>query len=363
MGLLQEEENGCTKIEIIPLKEQFSPVDDCGLKVRKPYTITKQRERWTEEEHKKFLEALKLYGRAWRKIEEHVGTKTAVQIRSHAQKFFSKVVRESNTIDGIPVKPIEIPPPRPKRKPMHPYPRKLVSPLKMGISIPEENIPAASPSTSEDENQSPTSVLSAVASDSSSAHALNDFGTEAPKYLPEDCEIGNSSEDERKNLESEISSSCGQESNESSAQSLKLFGKILLINSNVETCDRSTTPVYSNEIKTSNIPCTQTTSDKRGPFPWLTLEVHNPTPVKAQPLYNDEKTFSSSTGSNSCPQRRGEDERAFSSNKLSRKISGSSVNSRRGFMPYKRCLVKQDSNVSSTEIDEEGEKETIRLCL
>mgnify|MGYP003758690531 CR=1 FL=1 len=37
--------------------------------VRKPYTITKQRERWSEEEHKKFLDALKLYGRAWRRIE------------------------------------------------------------------------------------------------------------------------------------------------------------------------------------------------------------------------------------------------------------------------------------------------------
>jgi hypothetical protein len=31
-------------------------------KTRKPYTITKQRENWTDEEHHKFLEGLKLYG-------------------------------------------------------------------------------------------------------------------------------------------------------------------------------------------------------------------------------------------------------------------------------------------------------------
>ncbi|KAF7839741.1 protein REVEILLE 7-like isoform X1 [Senna tora] len=36
--------------------------------VRKPYTISMQREKWTEEEHQKFLEALKLYGRGWRQI-------------------------------------------------------------------------------------------------------------------------------------------------------------------------------------------------------------------------------------------------------------------------------------------------------
>ncbi|KAJ7526483.1 hypothetical protein O6H91_16G008500 [Diphasiastrum complanatum] len=100
--------------------------DDFGLKVRKPYTITKQRERWTEEEHQKFLDALKLYGRAWRRIEEHIGTKTTVQIRSHAQKFFCKLEREQSgggTSTDMAVD-IDIPPPRPKRKPNHPYPRK-----------------------------------------------------------------------------------------------------------------------------------------------------------------------------------------------------------------------------------------------
>ncbi|KAF7814911.1 protein REVEILLE 7-like isoform X1 [Senna tora] len=42
-----------------------------GGKVRKPYTISMQREKLTEEEHQKFLEVLKLYGRGWGQIEEH----------------------------------------------------------------------------------------------------------------------------------------------------------------------------------------------------------------------------------------------------------------------------------------------------
>ena len=39
------------------------------MQARKPYTITKQREKWTDDEHALFLEALELHGRAWRRIE------------------------------------------------------------------------------------------------------------------------------------------------------------------------------------------------------------------------------------------------------------------------------------------------------
>lgn len=132
------------------------------VKARKPYTITKQREKWTEEEHEKFVEALRLYGRSWRQIQEHIGTKTAVQIRSHAQKVFSKAAREPAAKIAI-----EIPPPRPKRKPLHPYPRKSANSSNGANPVTGQPKPApiSSSSGSDQENGSPVSVLSAMQSD------------------------------------------------------------------------------------------------------------------------------------------------------------------------------------------------------
>ncbi|XP_042034732.1 protein REVEILLE 6-like isoform X2 [Salvia splendens] len=93
-----------------------SPAEDPNKKIRKPYTITKSRESWTEPEHDKFLEALQLFDRDWKKIEAFIGSKTVIQIRSHAQKYFLKV-QKSGTNEHLP-------PPRPKRKAAHPYPQK-----------------------------------------------------------------------------------------------------------------------------------------------------------------------------------------------------------------------------------------------
>ncbi|CAL4884713.1 unnamed protein product [Urochloa decumbens] len=141
--------------------------EDHVPKPRKPYTITKQREKWTEDEHKRFLEALQLHGRAWRRIQEHIGTKTAVQIRSHAQKFFTKVVRESsgsNTAEGAAAPAIQIPPPRPKRKPAHPYPRKVEygAAKKHAPLLRHLEKPGPQSLRDRDDDGSPTSVLTAA---------------------------------------------------------------------------------------------------------------------------------------------------------------------------------------------------------
>lgn len=47
--------------------------------------------RWLQEEHERFLRGLNLFGKKWTKVAEVVGTRTTVQVRSHAQKYFQKV--------------------------------------------------------------------------------------------------------------------------------------------------------------------------------------------------------------------------------------------------------------------------------
>ncbi|XP_020532208.1 protein REVEILLE 6 isoform X2 [Amborella trichopoda] len=110
--------------------------DDSSKKIRKPYTITKSRESWTEQEHDKFLEALQLFDRDWKKIEAFVGSKTVIQIRSHAQKYFLKVQKNGTSE--------HVPPPRPKRKAAHPYPQKASK----NVSVPPQAHVIFPPSTS-----------------------------------------------------------------------------------------------------------------------------------------------------------------------------------------------------------------------
>ena len=52
--------------------------------------------RWSEEEHRRFLEATALYGSKWEKVKEHVQTRSARQIRSHAQKFIMRLSKKKS---------------------------------------------------------------------------------------------------------------------------------------------------------------------------------------------------------------------------------------------------------------------------
>ncbi|KAG6400443.1 hypothetical protein SASPL_137274 [Salvia splendens] len=64
---------------LLPMAPEANAADDANKKIRKPYTITKSRESWSEQEHDKFLEALQLFDRDWKKIEAFIGSKTVIQ--------------------------------------------------------------------------------------------------------------------------------------------------------------------------------------------------------------------------------------------------------------------------------------------
>lgn len=50
--------------------------------------------RWSEYEHLVFLDGLKRHGKQWKTIAGMIGTRTVVQVRTHAQKYFQKVDRD-----------------------------------------------------------------------------------------------------------------------------------------------------------------------------------------------------------------------------------------------------------------------------
>ena len=57
--------------------------------------------RWTAEEHNLFLQGLELHGKGWKKIAGLIKSRTFVQIRTHAQKYFQKVGEDEDEDEGI----------------------------------------------------------------------------------------------------------------------------------------------------------------------------------------------------------------------------------------------------------------------
>ena len=58
-----------------------------------------QARRWTDEEHEEFVAAVGRFGKRWKTVAEHVPSKTAAQVRTHATKYFSKLKERQDLSD------------------------------------------------------------------------------------------------------------------------------------------------------------------------------------------------------------------------------------------------------------------------
>jgi SHAQKYF class myb-like DNA-binding protein len=92
--------------------------------------------RWTKEEHEDFLEALQLHGKEWKKVAAKVKTRTVVQTRTHAQKYFQKLQKvQEETPGGVDVDQVDMginadskkPPSAKKQRPIAPKPSRRSS--------------------------------------------------------------------------------------------------------------------------------------------------------------------------------------------------------------------------------------------
>lgn len=74
---------GLTEMEDVKaiLGDQTGPVHVCPAG-------SEHTGRWTRSEHERFLAGLKRYGKEWKRVASSVRTRTVVQTRTHAQKYF-----------------------------------------------------------------------------------------------------------------------------------------------------------------------------------------------------------------------------------------------------------------------------------
>ena len=89
-------------IKFITKKNLYFKIEDTNeCKKKSSDNIIVNEGRWSKEEHEKFLEGIVLYGINWKRVKTLIGTRTSIQVRSHAQKFFYKMKTCKDEILGI----------------------------------------------------------------------------------------------------------------------------------------------------------------------------------------------------------------------------------------------------------------------
>mmetsp|Transcript_27691 Transcript_27691/g.43229 ORF Transcript_27691/g.43229 Transcript_27691/m.43229 type:complete len:479 (-) Transcript_27691:207-1643(-) len=99
-NLLLKHQLHVASVQVNRLKELVDVYEQ--MKEQKQEAQKSQSRYWTEEEHQRFLEAIKSYGhKDVKAIASIVGTRSATQVRTHAQKYFMKLARARKQQDQV----------------------------------------------------------------------------------------------------------------------------------------------------------------------------------------------------------------------------------------------------------------------
>ncbi|CAI2382520.1 unnamed protein product [Moneuplotes crassus] len=74
------------------------------LPAKVTYLAAKQKKKtgkWSDREHARFVNYLKIYGKNWEKLEGLIPTRNSLQIKSHCQKYLNDIKKEFNTEDPM----------------------------------------------------------------------------------------------------------------------------------------------------------------------------------------------------------------------------------------------------------------------
>lgn len=151
--------------------------------------------RWSDQEHNLFLEGLQTYGKQWKTISNLIGTRTVVQVRTHAQKYFQKLERKNNKIKTPPSETIP-----------HQKPSKRKS---MPASLPSRKKTRNVPATTNSVHRTPSLSLVSVNDDqlqldllpiymSTSSLSTGNWSTSSPTGVNEidlQCSVSEDSQD------------------------------------------------------------------------------------------------------------------------------------------------------------------------
>jgi len=69
---------------------------------------TEKQGRWSKDEHAIFLRGIDLYGKDWKKIAALVQSRTVIQVRTHAQKYFLKIEKDKEKKTSAPTTSKEV---------------------------------------------------------------------------------------------------------------------------------------------------------------------------------------------------------------------------------------------------------------